>query len=67
MSNYRKSRRPVLGVFSGLLFGIGVAVLLFTYSEIAIGTLTPYVIIVLGVLIGLVWSLVGPARGRPSA
>lgn len=64
-SNYRIRRRPILGFFSGLLLGLGVAVLLFTYAKIALGTLTPFVIIGLGALLGLLWSIIGPARGRP--
>jgi VIT1/CCC1 family predicted Fe2+/Mn2+ transporter len=63
-NNYRTQRRPILGFFSGLLFGLGVAVLLFSYAKIALGTLTPYVIIGLCTLLGVLWSVVGPARGR---
>ncbi len=61
---YNIQRRPILGFFSGLLLGLAVAVLLFSYAKIALGTLTPYVIIGVGALLGLLWSIVGPARGR---
>lgn len=61
---YHIQRRPILGFFSGLLLGLAVAVLLFSYAKIALGTLTPYVIIGLGALLGLLWSVFGPARGR---
>ncbi|MFA9564876.1 MAG: hypothetical protein ACERLM_09250 [Acidimicrobiales bacterium] len=64
-SNYRIQRRPILGFFSGLILGLGVAVLLFSYAKIALGTLTPFVIIGVGALLGVLWSVVGPARGRP--
>ena len=63
--NYRVQRRPILGFFSGLLLGLAAAVLLFTYAKIALGTLTPFVIIGIGALLGLLWSIIGPARGRP--
>lgn len=62
--NYHIQRRPILGFFSGLLLGLAVAVLLFSYAKIALGTLTPYVIIGVGALLGLLWSVIGPARGR---
>ena len=62
--NYHVQRRPILGFFSGLLLGLAVAVLLFSYAKIALGTLTPYVIIGAGALLGLLWSVLGPARGR---
>lgn len=61
---YHVQRRPILGFFSGLLLGLAVAVLLFSYAKIALGTLTPYVIIGVGALLGLLWSIFGPARGR---
>lgn len=64
-ANYHVQRRPILGFFSGLLLGLAAAVLLFTYSKIALGTLTPFVIIGIGALLGLLWSIIGPARGRP--
>lgn len=62
--NYHTQRRPILGFFSGLLLGLGAAVLLFSYAKIALGTLTPYVIIGAGALVGVLWSVIGPARGR---
>ncbi len=61
---YHIQRRPILGFFSGLLVGLAVAVLLFSYAKIALGTLTPYAIIAAGALLGLLWSVLGPARGR---
>ena len=44
---------PIRGLFGGLFLGIGVAMLLVVFAVIALGTLTPYIIIVIGVVIGL--------------
>jgi hypothetical protein len=59
-----RRHHPVRGFVGGLLIGLGVALLLFLYGKIAFGTLTPYVIILAGVLLGLVWTYLAPARNR---
>jgi hypothetical protein len=56
-------RHPFRGLFAGLLLGLGAAVLCVTLGIVPIGTLTPWVVIVAGVLIGLLAGLVAPARG----
>jgi hypothetical protein len=60
---HRVVRRPVRGALAGLLFGIGLAVLLVSFSVIALGTLAPVVVIGIGGLLGLVLALAVPARG----
>lgn len=48
------SGHPIRGLFGGLFLGIGVALLLVVFAVIALGTLTPYIIIVVGVVLGIV-------------
>ena len=66
---------PVRGFFGGLFLGLGVALLLIVFAVIALGTLTPYIIIVIGALIGLLLGMFndrvpwrnGAPRSRPAA
>jgi hypothetical protein len=62
-----RKRHPFRGFFGGLFVGLGVALLLFLYGKIAFGTLTPYFIILGGVVLGVVWAFVAPARHRGAA
>ena len=48
---------PVRGFFGGLFLGLGVALLLIVFAVIALGTLTPYIIIVIGAVIGLLLGM----------
>lgn len=57
-------RHPIRGAIFGLLLGIGSAALLIMYAVIALGTLTPFVVIGLGVVVGVLWGLYGPAKGK---
>ena len=59
--------RVVLGLVSGLLFGIGVALLLFSYAKIAIGTTAFPVVIVAGVVVGLVLGIVATMKKRSAS
>jgi hypothetical protein len=63
----RVVRHPFRGALAGLLLGIGLALVLFSFSVIALGTLAPLVVIGLGVVVGVVLALVVPARGASAA
>ena len=63
------SGRPVRGFFAGLMLGLGVAILLIVFAVIALGTLTPYIIIVAGVVLGVLLGVFNerlPWRGGSS-
>ena len=57
-------RYPIRGLFAGLLAGLGVAVLLILNSVVTMGTMTPYIIIVVFVILGVLWAMFGPVRQR---
>jgi len=59
-----RKRHPIRGFFGGLFVGAGIALLLFLYGKIAFGTLTPYLIILAGVALGVAWAYVAPVRRR---
>jgi hypothetical protein len=60
--------RIVLGIVSGFLLGLGIAVLLFTYAKIAFGTNAPSWIAVGGTLVGLLVGVLATiVRRSPSA
>lgn len=56
-------RRPIRGFIWGLVFGLGLALLLIGRAVIALGTNAPYVVIIIGAILGLVWAYVAPAKG----
>ncbi len=55
-------RHPIRGTLYGLVAGLGVALILIDRAVIALGTLTPIVIVLIGGVLGLVWAWFGPAR-----
>lgn len=57
-------RHPIRATLSGLLLGIGLALLLISFSVIALGTMTPFVVMGLCTVLGLVLSFVVPPSGR---
>lgn len=60
--------RVVLGIVSGLLLGLGIALLLFSYAKIAVGTSAFTVVTLAGVAAGLLLGILATAvRRRPAA
>ncbi len=60
----RRKRYPVRGFFAGLCLGLGLAIMCVIYGKAAVGTLPPYLIIGLGVVVGVLWAYGAPARTR---
>lgn len=58
--------RIVLGIVSGFILGTGVALLLFSYAKVAIGTNAFPAVIIGGVVLGLVVGILGSRVRRPS-
>ena len=60
--------RIVGGIVSGFLLGLGVALLLFSYAKIAIGTGAVPVVVVIGTVAGLLLGILATvARRSPKA
>jgi hypothetical protein len=57
----------VAGLLGGLLLGIGIAILLVSFSVLPVGSLTPLLSIVFGLVVGLIASFVGRAASRTPA
>ena len=57
-------RYPIRGFFAGLLGGLGAGLALIVTSQIALGTITPLICIVVGAIAGVVWAMFGPTRRR---
>jgi len=60
----RVKRHPIRGILSGLLLGLGMALLVMVFGKAPFATLTPYVCIAAGIVAGLAMGLGGPTRGR---
>ena len=60
----RVTRHPVLGIFAGLIFGLGLALVLAVFGTIP--TSVAWIGIVVGacLLLGLAAAYAAPARGR---
>ena len=63
---WEKDRHPFRGLFAGLLMGLGAALLSISFGLILAGALTPVVMIVAFLVIGLLVALFGPSRRRSS-
>jgi hypothetical protein len=59
----RRRSHPFIGLIGGLLLGVGVALLMISYSVVPLGVATPWLVIALFVILGLLWGLFGPTRG----
>ena len=57
------NRHPIRGALYGFLIGLGAALFLIGRAVIALGTITPIVVIVIGVVLGILWGSFAPAKG----
>ena len=57
------SRHPIRGALYGLLLGLGIATYLVIFSVITFGWLVPVIVTMLGVVVGVAWSLFAPPKG----
>lgn len=64
-------RHPIRGALWGLLMGIGIALILFNFSIIALGQIVPWLIVIgVFIVLGILWGMFAPAKkpkGEPSA
>ncbi len=57
-------RRPVRAILGGVFLGLGVALLLVNFKVIALGTNAPYIVFVVGVIVGVAIAFFAPPRPR---
>lgn len=62
-----RQRHIVRGLLGGLLLGLGIALLLFTYAKIAVGTLAFPLVVLVVLLAGLAIGIVGTRTGAAPA
>lgn len=62
----RKRRHPFMGLFFGLLLGIGLGLMAIVYGLYFLGSFTPWILVVIGIVIGLGMSFVPRPWGRRS-
>ncbi len=55
-------RRPVLGFFAGLVFGLGLAMVMFVFGVVPTTALWLAILTIAGVVLGLVTAYAAPAR-----
>lgn len=60
----RKKRHPWMGLFFGLLLGVGLGLMAIIYGLYFAGPLTPWLLVILGVVIGLLMAFVPRPWGR---
>lgn len=60
----RKKRHPIMGIFFGLLLGLGLALMAMIYGIYFAGPMTPWLLVILGVVVGLVMSFMPRLWGR---
>jgi hypothetical protein len=61
-----KKRHPIRGLFFGLLLGVGLGILAILYGWYWVGQYTPFALIVVGIVIGLLLAFVPRPWGRSS-
>ncbi|MFQ5558194.1 MAG: hypothetical protein ACE5GB_11900 [Acidimicrobiales bacterium] len=70
MTDTKLKRHPIRGALYGIPLGLGLALILIGQSVIALGTWPPFLVLIGGVVFGVVWAFVAPAKkpkGAPPA
>lgn len=57
-----RRRHPIRGALWGVMLGIGAALLLIGQKLIAFGTLGPIIVLVVGIAVGVLWSMFAPSK-----
>ncbi len=63
----RKKRHPIRGLISGLIFGLGLGLMAIVYNFYALGDFTPWILVIVGVVLGFALSFVPRPWGRKPA
>jgi hypothetical protein len=60
----RRKRHPFRGLFFGLLLGLGLGLMAIIYGIYILGPLTPWIIVILGLVLGLLLAFLPRPWGR---
>ena len=55
-------RHPIRGFLYGIPFGLGLAMIAVGQKWAALGTWPPVLLLVVGIVVGTLWSTLGPAK-----
>ena len=61
-----KQTRPIRGVLWGMVFGLGLVIVTILTKVIALSLVPAIVVFVIGIVVGTLWSLFGPAKAAPT-
>lgn len=59
-----KRRHPFRGLFFGFLLGLGLGLMAIIYGFYALGPLTPWILVIVGLVLGLLLAFVPRPWGR---
>ena len=63
MATTTTKRHPIRGFFWGIPFGLGLALIAVGQKWVALGTWPPFIILIVGIVISVLWGMFGPAKG----
>lgn len=55
-------RHPIRGLLYGILFGLGLMMIVVGQGWAALGTWPPFIVLILGIVVSILWSTLGPAK-----
>ena len=55
-------RHPIRGFLYGIPFGLGIAMIAIGQKWAALGTWPPFILVIVGILVSMLWSTFGPAK-----
>lgn len=61
--NTAVKRHPIRGFLYGIVFGLGLMLIVVGQGLAALGTWPPFIVFIVGIGVGTLWSMFGPAKG----
>ena len=63
----RTKRHPIRGFLYGIPFGLGLAMIAIGQKWAALGTWPPFILFLVGIVVSMLWSTLGPAKAPKGA